>query len=382
MSTRGVPSRAVAVLGLGMFGLGLAVGGFGAYVSELVDSGVDPGTAGLGSTLFLFGQLVIVLPTDVLSRRWSLRYVTAIGLGLGAVGAALGGILSVPVHLGSRLLLGVGNGVVFLLVIKYAGLRVAGGRVARLQGLLGALFTLGLAVGIAATPSAIAALGPLGPAVLASLPILCSGALVLSLQPVTTRPAGQLSSYLAPFRNAAGIAMGLANAASYGLLIVAITWYTDIVGQVPTLSVALVLSSFAVATFLGRTGSGWLTVVTSERRAVGGALLFLTVALGLAAVALQVGSAPLLVVSLVLTGFGFGLPFGPLFSLAFASVGSDAGILLVGMTALGNAAALAYPWLVGWLLGVTNGYAVGFAVMSASVLAVTVLWGRAIEPHR
>ena len=99
----------------------------------------------------------------------------------------------------------------------------------------------------------------------------------------------------------------------------------------------------------------------------------------LVAVGLRVDAAPLLVVALVLTGFGFGLPFGPLFSLAFARVGSDAGVLLVGMTALGNAAALAYPWLVGWLLGVTDGYVVGFAVMSLSVLAVTALWQRAVD---
>ena len=371
--------RMIGVLGLGMFGLGLAVGGFGAYVSELVERGVDPATAGLGSTLFLLGQLSIVLPVDSLSRRWSIRSVTAVGLLLGVVGTVLGGVLRVPVHLGSRLLLGAANGIVFLLVIKYAGLRVDGGSVARVQGLLGALFTLGLAVGIATTPSAVAAVGPLVPAALASVPILCSGALVLSLQPVTTQPAVRLSSYLDPFRTAHGIALGLANAASYGLLIVAITWYTDIVGTVPALPVTLVLSGFAVATFAGRTGSGWLTVVTSERGAVGGSLLFLAAALALVAVGLRVDAAPLLVVALVLTGFGFGLPFGPLFSLAFARVGSDAGVLLVGMTALGNAAALAYPWLVGWLLGVTDGYVVGFAIMSLSVLAVTALWQRAVD---
>jgi len=379
MGTR-TAGRMMGVLGLGMFGLGLAVGGFGTYVSELVERGVDPATAGLGSTLFLLGQLCIVLPADTLSRRWSLRSVTAIGLLLGGIGTVLGGVLWVPVHLGSRLLLGVGNGIVFLLAIKYAGLRVESGKVARVQGLLGALFTLGLAVGIATTPSGVSAYGPLFPSVVASVPTLCSGVFVLSLQPVRTQPVERLSSYLDPFRNAHGIALGLANAASYGLLIVAITWYTDIVSGVPALPVTLVLSGFAVATFVGRTGSGWLTVVASERQAVGGSLLFLTVALGLAAVGLQYDSSSLLVASLVLTGCGFGLPFGPLFSLAFASVGSDAGVLLVGMTALGNAAALAYPWLVGWLLSVTDGYVVGFAVMSLSVLVVTVLWEQAVDP--
>lgn len=376
MRVSGIPMRPVAVFGLGMFGLGLVVGGFGTYVSELVERGVAPGTAGLGSTLYLLGQLAVVLPADLLSRRYPLEHVTAVGFVLGAAGAALGGSLSVPVHLGSRLLLGVGNGITFLLVIKYAGLRVDGGTVSRMQGLLGGLFTLGLAVGIAAAPSAVAAFGPLGPAVFAATLILSSGVFAVAVEPVTAPPAVAISSYLAPFRSVAGAALGLANAASYGLLVVAITWYTDIAAQLPTLPVTLVLTGFAVATFVSRTGSGWLTVVTTDRGAVGWSLAFLAVALGLVAVALQAGSAPLLAASLVLTGLGFGLPFGPLFGLAFERVDSDAGVLLVGMTALGNAAALAYPWLVGWLLAATDGYVVGFVVMALSVVVVTGIWHR------
>jgi len=380
MATGRIPPRAVGIFGVGLFGLGLIVGGFGTYVSELVEGGVSPGAAGLGSTLYLLGQLAVVLPADILSRRYSVRYATAAGFVLAGVGVALGGSLSLPVHLSSRLLLGFGNGAAFLLTIKYAGLRVDGEAVGRFQSVLGALFTVGLAVGIAAMPWAVGQFGPVLPSVAASVPIFLSGLLVPSLAPVRTEPVVPTASYLNPFRSVAGTTLGLANAASYGLLIVAITWYTDIVAQLPALPVTAVLTSFAVATFVGRTGSGWLTVVTTERAAVGWSLAFLTVALALVAAALGVGSAPLLAAALVLTGLGFGLPFGPLFSLAFERVDSDAGVLLVGMTALGNAAALAYPWLVGWLLSVTDGYVVGFVVMALSVLAVTVLWHRALGP--
>jgi len=375
---RGIPTRPVVILGIGMFGLGLVVGGFGTYVSALVDRGVAPATAGLGSTLYLLGQLFVVLPADVLSRRYSIRSVTAVGFVLGAAGAALGGYLSLHVHLGSRFLFGLGNGAAFLLVIEYVGFRVDGGTVARMQGLLGALFTLGLAIAIAATPPAVAAFGPVAPALLAGSLVLCSGLLTTVLEPVGTQPTVPLQSYLSPFGTATGTTLGLANAASYGFLIVAITWYTDIVARIPVLPVTFVLTGFAAATFVGRIGSGWLTVFTTERGVVGWSLSLLTAALALVAVALQVGSAPLLAASLALTGLGFGLPFGPLFGLAFERVDSDAGVLLVGMTAIGNAAALAYPWLVGWLLSVTDGYVVGFLVMALSVLAVVLLWRRAV----
>lgn len=371
--------RMLVVLGLGMFGLGTAVGGFGTYVNELIAQGVSPGTAGLGSTLFLFGQLAIVLPADVLSRRHSIRHVTAAGLALGAIGIALGGSTAIELHLLGRLLFGIGNGVVFLLVIKYAGFRAPDGTVARVQGVLGALFTLGISVGIALTPIAVATLGPAVPSLFVSVPVAIAAPLTLSLRSVSSEGVVAPSAYLQPFASAPGITLGLANAASFGLLIVAITWYTEIVTREPLLPATAVLTSFAIATFVGRTGSGWLGTIATDRRAVGASLLFLAGTLGVVALGLSTGSVPVLAVGLVLTGLGFGLPFGPLFSLAFESVRADAGVLLVGMTALGNAAALAYPWLVGRLLEATGGYVVGFVVMAISVLLVAILWQQYVD---
>jgi DHA1 family inner membrane transport protein len=48
------------------------------------------------------------------------------------------------------------------------------------------------------------------------------------------------------------------------------------------------------------------------------------------------------------------------------------------MTAVGNAGALAYPWLVGRLLSETASYVPGFAVMTLTVVAVAVLWAVSI----
>ena len=371
-----LPKRAVAVLGTGLFGMGLSVGGFGTYVTELVVRGIAPGVAGFGSTLFLFGQFAAVWPADVLSRRSSIRLAVASGLGLGAAGTALGGALSLPIALGGRLLLGVGMGATFLLSMTYVGLYADDGDVAQTQGLLGATFTLGLAVGIAVTPQAVASVGPTLPAIAAAVPVAVSTLLAPSLRPTEPREHRPFGTYVSAFRNPTGVALGLANAASYGLLIVATTWYTDILSRVPELPAVLVLTGFATATFLGRTYSGWLTTITTRRRAVEAGLVFLAGALGAVAVALWLGLPSLLAVALVLTGAGFGLPFGPLFSLAFANIGADAGVLLVGMTALGNIVALAYPWLVGQLLEATAGYTAGFVLLSLSTVVVVAVWRR------
>jgi DHA1 family inner membrane transport protein len=354
--------------------MGLAVGGFGTYVSELVVRGVAPSVAGFGATLFLFGQFAVVWPTDVFARLSSVRLAAAVGLGLGTIGTALGGALSVPVALGGRLVLGLGMGTTFLAAMTYAGLCVDEGRIARLQGLLGATFTLGLAVGIAVTPWAVTRYGATPPAIVAAVPVAASTGLSLSLSPVEGREYRPFAEYVDAFRTPGGIGLGLANGASYGLLIVATTWYTDVLARAPALPATLVLTGFAVATFVGRTYSGRLGAVMTPRRAVEAGLVFLAVSLGLVALALWLQASLLLAVALVLTGAGFGLPFGPLFSLAFASVEADAGVLLVGMTAIGNAVALAYPWLVGQLLEATAGYAAGLAVMALSTAAVVGVW--------
>ncbi len=377
-----LPGGAVAVLGLGLFGIGLAVGGFGTYVARLVARGVAPDAAGFGSTLFLLGQLLVVYPADVASRRWSIRHAAAGGLALAAAGTALGGVLSVPVNYASRLLLGLGLGTAFLTSMKYAGRHTAGGRTARVQGVLGATFTLGLAVAIPVMPLAVEAVGPVTPSLVAAVPVAVGAVLAPVLPSAGTNGPLPFGTYVDAFRNPAGLALGLGNAASYGLLIVATTWYTDVATRLPGVPVALVLAGFAAATFVGRTWSGWLTAVTTERGAVGGSLLFLAGSLAVVAAALAAGSPLLLGLGLVLTGAGFGLPFGPLNSLAFANIGTDPGVLLVGMAALGNGAALVYPWLVGWLLGASGGYLAGFVTMALSVLGVAIAWHRVMYPAR
>ncbi|SFC28935.1 MFS transporter, DHA1 family, inner membrane transport protein [Halobiforma haloterrestris] len=374
---RPLPWAAIAAVGTGLFGLGLAVGGYGAYVSLLIARGVSPDAAGLGMSLFLFGQFAAVVPADLLTRRTAVERVAAAGFVLAGIGIGLGAVLTLEATYASRLLLGLGQGAAFVAGMKYVGLRTTGADTATAQGMLGALFTLGLAVGLAAGPVVVPWAGPALPTVGAAGVALAGGAFTARLATVGPDARTVLGAYLEPFTSAGGLALGFGNVATFGFLMVASTWYAEVVAGAALPGTA-VLVGFALATVVGRGVGGWLSRTYGERATVGGTLLGLAlVLLGLAA-AIDVDSAAGIAAGLVLTGFGFGVPFGPLFGLAFSELADDAGVTLSGMMLVGNGAALAYPWLVGRLLAATDGYAAGFAAMGATVGAIWLCWRRTV----
>lgn len=375
---RGAPRRALAALGMGLFGLGFSVGSYGAVVPALIAAGVAPDAAGFGTTLYLLGQFAAVLPADALTRRYRTALVAAGGFALGGVGAALGGSLDLPVAYLSRSLVGLGTGVAFLASVKYAGLRTPSGHRSLAQGLLGAAFTLGLAAGLAGGPPALQRFGALPIAVVAAVAAGVPAVPAARLRPVPDGSVRSLEAYLAPLRSPSGLSLGLANMASFGLLIVATTWYADVLATEPALPATGVLVGFSLATVLGRFGGGWLARALNERAAVALTLAVLAALLAAVAAAISLDAPLVLGAALVGTGAGFGLPFGPLFSLAFSNLSDDPGVTLVGMTAVGNAAALAYPWLVGRLLAATESYAAGFVAMALTVALVVALWVRTV----
>ncbi|MWV38688.1 MFS transporter [Natrialba sp. INN-245] len=374
---RPLPWVAIGAIGAGLFGLGLAVGGYGAYVSVLIARGVSPDAAGFGMTLFLLGQFVAVVPADRLTRRASVERVAAVGLLVAGAGIALGAVVTLETTYASRLVLGLGQGTAFVAGMKYVGLRTSGADTATAQGMLGALFTLGLALGLAAGPVAVPAVGPGAPAAVAATIAVVGGVLTVRLSPTTGTGGTTLRSYLEPFTSASGLALGLGNMATFGFLMVASTWYAEVLTGSPLPGTA-VLVGFALATVFGRGLGGWLSRAYGERATVAGTLLGLAVVLVGLAWAIDADSAGGIAAGLVLTGFGFGIPFGPLFSLAFSELADDPGVTLSGMLLVGNGGALAYPWLVGWLLAATASYAAGFAAMGVTVGAIWLLWMGAI----
>ncbi|WP_459891159.1 MFS transporter [Halostagnicola bangensis] len=376
-SSRAIPWRAVGSVGVGLFGLGLAAGSYGTYVTLLIASGVEPDAAGFGMSLFLLGQLLAVVPADRLTRTVRVERVAALGLAGAGVGIAIGGVVTLETTYLSRLLLGLGQGTAFVAGMKYVGLRTSGADTATAQGMLGALFTLGLAVGLAASPPAVDVYGATAPVISAAAVTFAGCVLTGRLAGVTGNAVTSFRSYVEPFTSTGGLALGLGNMATFGFLMVAATWYTEVLAEVAVPSV-VVLVGFALATVLGRGLGGWLSRDYGERATVSGSLLGLAVVLVGLAVAITADSALGISVGLVATGFGFGIPFGPLFSLAFSELTDDSGVTLSGMLLVGNAGALAYPWLVGWLLAATAGYAAGFAAMGLSVGAIWALWVRSI----
>lgn len=364
---------AVVAIGVGFFGLGVAVGGYGAFVTLLIERGIAPDAAGLGMTLFLLGQVLIVIPADRLSRAVGVEVVTALGLFLGAVGIVLGGWVELEFVYLSRLLLGLGQGMAFIAGMKYVGLGGSQRPTAMSQGLLGALFTLGLAVGLASVPTAVEAFGTHTPMLTTGLVSAIGGILTLRLPAVQDRVTPPLHQYIDPFVRPSGLVLGLGNMAAFGFLMVAATWYTDVL-EVLALPVTATLVGFAIATVIGRAVGGWLARQIGERGTVFGALALLTLVLGGLSLALSAELALPVAVGLIVTGLCFGIPFGPLFSLAFSEITDDGGVTVAGMFIIGNGGALIYPWLVGLLLVTTAGYEVAFSVMAATVGVITVLW--------
>lgn len=373
-----LPKRAIGAVGIGLFGTGFAVGSYGTYVTLLIDQGVAPDAAGFGMTLFLLGQFLIVLPADRLTRRYSIQHVAVIGLAFSSLGAATTGYATLSGALISRTLLGFGQGITFIAGMKYVGLTTRQEATATAQGLLGALFTLGFAIGLAATPIAIDQLGSFPPALLAAGTVALGAGATARLDGLVGSNPVPVRDYLTPFVSPVGLVLGLANMATFGFLMVAATWYTDVLSSTSTIPVTTALVGFALATVVGRGVGGWLSTSVGERATVQWSMAGLALLLLLIAWSIQVGSGLLLAGALVATGLGFGIPFGPLFSLAFSELADDPGVTLVGMLVVGNLGALVFPWLVGRLLADTNSYAYGFAILGLTVVGVWMLWRSAI----
>lgn len=377
-STAGVPIRPVVVLATGLFGIGAAVGGYGTYVTALVARGVDPAVAGGGMSLFLLGQVLVVLPADRLTRSWSPVSVAAVGFLVGALGAAFGGWLSVPAALASRTLLGFGQAIAFIGAMKVVARRTRGADTATAQGLLGAGFTLGFAVGMATTPL-LFDVNPAVPALAAGAAIVVGLVGAAAFETVGIEPVQPLAAYLDAVRSPMAVMLGLGNMAAFGFMMVAGTWYSELLASIEAVATTSALVGFALATVVGRSVGGFAARQIGAVRTVGWSLAALAVFLGVIAVAVAANATLVLLAGVVLTGLAFGMPFGPLFSLAFTELSPDAGVTLVGMLAIGNLGALIFPWLVGRLLAATASFAPGFLVMALTVVLITVGWSLTIQ---
>jgi len=249
--------------------------------------------------------------------------------------------------------------------------------VATAQGLLGALFTLGLAVALAVASAAFEYVG-VQAAMLAVAVVVAVGA---AGAPFLDRGRANRWYRSAPTRAAPVAGGARARPRQHGYLRLPHRC-DDVVrrraGGGSGVPATATLLAFAATTVVGRALGGMLAARMGERAVVRWSLLGLAAALAGMAAGVHYDAPALLVVAVAGTGFGFSVPFGPLFALAFSNLADDAGVTLVVMLAVGNAGALAYPWLVGELVAATATYATGFAAMSVTVVGIWALWRRAI----
>jgi DHA1 family inner membrane transport protein len=103
MARSALPVGALTVLGTGLFGIGIAVGGYGAFVTALIERGVAADTAGFGMTIYLLGQVVAVLPADRFAG--ALVYPWLIGRSLRLTGSYTSGFLVMALSVGAVVVL-------------------------------------------------------------------------------------------------------------------------------------------------------------------------------------------------------------------------------------------------------------------------------------
>jgi len=379
----------VAVLGVGMFGMGAAVGSYGAYVPLLVAGGVSPADAGLGMSLMLLLQFLVAVPADRLTRSVPPTTVATAGFLVCGAGAAFGGLPTLEAALVSRSLVGVGLGAAFVAATKYVGRRTEGTDAATARAALGALFTLGFAVSLPLSPALVDRFGPVAPALFDAVVVLLGALGTLGLRRLPLEVPRPVSFYVRPVVSGVGLALGLVYAVAFGFVVVAATWYAAVLGDVtpPAITPAFVtpifvtsvLVGFAVATVVGRLLGTRTTRRLGPGETVGASLAGLAVLFALAIAALLVDAPLLLAGALAASGLGFGLLVDPVFDLALTTLSADAGVTLTGVVGVGAVGASVFPWLVGWLRAASASYAAGFASLALATVVVWGLWRAVVQ---
>ncbi len=333
--------------------------------------GFGPTLAGLLSSAFFLSAALLVVPIGALVDRVGPRRVAALGIGstvLATLGMALargyGDLLALKV------LAGVGSLGAFVAGVRYAGLLFRGGKAHVAQGVFGGAVQLGggeiiYTLPLIAEPHGWrAAYGAAAAflAVVATLWLLAPAVPVLASR-------GALGRAL---RQGAGWLLGLVHTANFSLAMVVGTWAPTYLVRELGLDLASASALGSLVVLLGvlsrpvggaAIGARLLTTRQTMRLAV------LLNALGLAALALPGRPLPVVVVGLVVLGFGASLPYSAVFNTAAAALPGNPGAAIGLVTLVSLLGTTLGAPLVGWLLERSGSFSLPFGLLAVGCLA-------------
>ncbi len=331
--------------------------------------------AGFISTALFLAAAVTMLIVGGALDRYQPRSAVAVGMAL----TLAGNLASAASPTYEWLLLakavgGVGAGIGFLAGVRYVARRYADARSHFGQGLYGAGYPLGSAIGLWVMPPLALAAGWRGAFAVTSvvIAVLLVAWLFATPVPRTTRPGTMLDAARCP--NCWGTT--IQHAAGFGLVFAAGTWITTFLVRefsLPLAASGLLGSILLLVAVVSRPAGGFLVAREHLRTLVVMRIAQASILLGIALIALP--ARPLLVAlaGTVAVGIGGGIPYAAVFNTSAASL-PHRPAAAQGLTALGG--------LGGTLVGApAMGYAIdtwGFSwawlilgLISALALVVT-----------
>ena len=353
---------------------------FGPLVPEVrAELGLSNTWAGLITSATVLVHTLLQLPsgqiTDSLgTKRTIAGGMTVVGLTVLASGLAP----SLPLLFLARLLVGIGTATAFVAGLTYTAALVPPRNRVLSQSVYGAAGSSGVLLVLLASERLSALGGWRVALVIEGLFFLLVGWIVAArLQANGAHSAPPTLSWRETLREVPLWLLGLAHMVTYGTFVGVTSWVVTFLWEKHGVGLewAGPLSALlALGAILGRLIGGPFSI-GRQRRVIVWSCLAAAVALALAPLAPTLAPALL---ALFAFGWFLSVPFGAVFSYAsLVSQRTASGRELSLVNGIGNLGALAYPPLVGLALDFTGSFAVGFGLLAAIGLAVSLslaLW--------
>jgi nitrate/nitrite transporter NarK len=344
--------------------------------------GFSLAAAGLLTTGIFLTHAAMQIPGGYLADRFGPKLLLSVALAVVCLGnIALGFADGYSQLLFWKIFVGLGTGCCFVAGARYIATMFADSRLHLAQGFYGGSVLLGSGFVIFAVPLLSAELGWRGAFFSTAALAGIAAAFWIMLAPHAPVPALKSTPFAKMLSNLQLWLLGLAQMASFGLVIVIGVWVTTYLSKSFQLTPA----------YAGRIGS-LVLVIGIASRPIGGLLVqrwgvrrTMQAGLALNAAAclnfgLGAGSLPQACAGVFLLGLGSGLPYAPIFTRAAALFPSRAGAAMGLVNMLGIVMILTAPPLVGKMVDWSGSFQSSFLALGA--FTVTALLATfAIHQH-